>query len=374
MKFLNIYNQDKKLLKSIKKDINKVIVRNNFILGKEVEVFEKNFSEFLKIKYTVGCGNGTDAIYLALKSLNLPKHSEVILPAMTYCSTAFAVINAGLKPVLIDIAPRSSTICTNQLRKKINNKTKCIILVHLYGQTCNISEVKKIIGGKKIYIIEDAAQAHGAYDCNSCNKYNKKKCCKMGPKAGSLGDISCFSFYPGKNLGAYGDAGAICTNDKNIYNKLLLLRNLGSNIKYHHEIVGMNSRLDTIQSVILNNKIKLLNTYNNKRREIAKIYNKNILNKNIEKLNYNLGCVFHQYVIIVKKVKKFENFLIKNKIPYGRHYPFALHQLQALRKIFKNLKFPNSEKLAAGCISLPIDPLIRSKDIIKICKKINLFN
>jgi dTDP-4-amino-4,6-dideoxygalactose transaminase len=362
MKFLDIANQDKQIQKQILKNIKSVINKTDFILGSKVQEFEKKFSNFCDVKYGVGCANGTDAIILALESLNLPKNSEVILPAMTWCSTLFAVIKANLKPVLVDIKENNPTICTNDLKKKITKKTSAIIMVHLYGECCDADKIKKIIKNKKIYLIEDAAQAHGSYDISS-----KKK-------VGSIGDLACFSFYPGKNLGAYGDAGFVSTNNKTFYNRLLKLRNMGSEKKYQKELIGSNSRLDTIQAVILQEKLKHLNFLNSKRQFIANFYKKNIINKNIGKLDYSKSCVYHQYVITCKKINKLIIFLKKKKIPFGRHYPKAVHELIAVRKIFKNKKYKNSERLAHYGLSLPTNPLLKIKDLKYICKVVNEFN
>ncbi len=285
-----------------------------------------------------------------------------MLPAQTYCSTAFSVIRADLKPVLVDIQKNNPTMCPEDLKKKISNKSVAIILVHLYGECCNIKEIKKVIKNKKIIIIEDAAQAHGAYDWS----YGKK-----GKKVGSIGDIACFSFYPGKNLGAYGDAGALTTNSKKLYDKLLKLRNLGGIKRYEHELIGYNSRLDSLQAAILLNKLKELNTNNNKRKKIAKYYLKNITNKKINKLNFNKGCVYHQFVILSKNEKKIIKILIKNKIPYGKHYINPIHKLPALKKKYLKKKFINAEKFSKYGISLPIDPNLKINQLNKVCKVLN---
>tara|TARA_Y100000389_G_C17436582_1_gene505920 strand:- start:354 stop:1448 length:1095 start_codon:yes stop_codon:yes gene_type:complete len=363
MKFLDIYNQDKNIINLILKDIKKVIRNTNFILGKEVDLFEKNFAKYCNSKFALGCGNGTDALYLAIKSLNLPKGSEVILPAMTYCSTLFAVIEAGLKPILVDIKNDNPTICAEQIKQKISKNTKLIIMVHLYGEICDYKKIKKTIKSKKIFVIEDAAQAHGAIDKSVKNKKH----------VGSIGDLACYSFYPGKNLGAYGDAGGIVTNNKKLYERILRLRNIGAKFKFKHDIVGVNSRLDTIQSVILNHKLKYLNSLNQKRKKIAKIYNSKISNPLIEKLNFSNDCVYHQYVILTNNPVKFRNYLKKNSIPFGQHYPQALHQLKAVKKMFKKMKFKNSERLAYKGTSLPINPILKTKDILRVCKVVNDF-
>ena len=360
IKFLDLYNQDKSLHARILKEFNKKFKKGDFILGSDVNKFEKNFSKFCNSKYAIGCANGTDAITIALKSLNLKKDSEVLIPAMTYCSTAFSVINANLKPVLVDIDYMSPTINLDELKKKINQNTKVIMPVHLYGSVVDIKKIRKIVKNKKIFIIDDCAQAHGAKD-------NK------GDKIGSLADISTFSLYPGKNLGAYGDAGIITTNSEKFYLKIRKIRNLGSEKKFMHETIGMNSRLDTLQAVILNHKLKYLTKLNSQRKNIAREYDKKISNTKINKLDYSKNSVYHQYVIIVKERKKFCNYLNKNKIQYGFHYPFAIHQLKSLKNLFKGQKYLNSEKIAKYGVSIPIDPNLTNRQVSYIINKINKF-
>ena len=359
IKFLNINKQDEPIRKKIIKNINNVINKNNFILGDYVENFEKAFAIFCGAKYAISCANGTDALTITLKILNLPKNSEVIIPAMTYCSTAFAVINAGLKPVLVDISTLEPTISIDKLKAKITNKTKVIMPVHLYGSVVNINKIKKIIKKKNIYLIDDCSQAHGAY-------LNKSR-------VGSLTDISCFSLYPGKNLGAYGDAGIITTNNKDFFNKIKNFRNLGSTVKFIHTQIGFNSRLDTIQASVLIEKLKLLDKYNNQRIKIANYYDKNISNKKITKLNYSKGSVYHQYVIMTEDKKRLINLFDKNNIQFGFHYPKSINQIDSLKKIFENNRFINSETLAKKCFSIPIDPTLSKKEISKIVKVLNFF-
>ena len=360
IKFLDIYKQDKKLHLSILNNFKKIFRKGDFILGDDVTNFESNFSKFCNSKFSIGCANGTDALTIALKYLNLKKNSEVIIPAMTYCSTAFSVINANLKPVLVDTEFMKSTISIQHLKKKINNKTKVIMPVHLYGSVTNMNEIKRIIRGKNIFIIDDCAQAHGAKDDN-------------GNKVGSLADISTFSLYPGKNLGAYGDAGIITTNNRKFYKTIKKIRNLGSEVKFKHDLVGMNSRLDSLQAIILNHKLKLLSKLNSKRRKIAFEYDNKIANQKIQKLKYSKFSIYHQYVLIVKKRNKFIKYLKKAKIQYGFHYPYAIHQLDAFKKYFKREKFPNSEILAKYGISIPIDPNLSKKEIDYIISKLNSF-
>lgn len=370
--YFNIYKQDKNLLKKIKNDFDKIIKSSSFILGSYVNKFEKTFSKYTGSKYVVSCANGTDAIFLAIKALNLPHGSEVIAPAMTYCSTIFSILNSGLKPILVDINFDNPLINTQLIEKKITHKTSLILPVHLHGSVVDILDIKKIlIKYPNIKILDDCAQAHGSYYCQNCKIYNKI-CCKKGKLVGNLSDASAFSFYPGKNLGAYGDGGAVTTNDQNVYKKLIKLRNLGSLIKFKHEIIGYNSRLDTLQSAVLLRKIKYLNINNNKRRSIADFYNKNIINKSIL-LKYSRGSSYHQYAILSKNKKKLKEILKKNSIPFGEHYPISINKLDALKKYFKNEVFPNAENFAAKAISLPIDPNLNIKQLKKIVRVINTF-
>ena len=363
IKFFNIRRADSSLFKKNIKDVIRIFKKTNFINGEEVERFEANFAKYCNVKYSIGCNSGSDAIFLALKSLNLKKNSEVILPAQTYASTLFSVIRADLKPILVDIQKDNPTICPISLKKKISNKTSAIILVHLYGECCNMREIKKIIRNKKITLIEDAAQAHGAYDYSFGSKKRSR--------AGSIGHIGCFSFYPGKKLGAYGDGGIITTNNKKLRETLLQLRNLGGIKKYEHKIVGYNSRLDTIQAVILDNKLKKLDFNNSMRFRNAEFYRKNIKNKNIELLNLSEGCVYHQFVILTKKINKLINLLKQNKIQFGKYYPTPIHKLEAVKHIFKNEKYKNAEYFSRYGLGLPIDPNLSRNELSKICNIIN---
>ncbi len=359
IKFLDLSKQDKIIRPKILNDIKKIFNQNNYILGDYVSIFEKKFAKFCGAKYAVGCANGTDALTIALKILNLPKGSEVIIPAMTYCSTAFSIINANLTPVLVDIDYLKPTINIKKINEKITKKTRVIMPVHLYGSVVDINLIKKSIKRKNILIIDDCSQAHGA-------KFGNKK-------VGSLADISCFSLYPGKNLGAYGDAGIITTNNQSIFKKIKNFRNLGSDKKFIHDQIGFNSRLDTIQAAVLLRKLPFLNTNNKKRIKIAKYYSKYINNKTIKKLIYSNGAVYHQYLVLSKKKNLIINLLKKNNIPYNFHYPKSIHQLEAFKNFFKNEKYENAERIASQSISIPIDPNLTLKEIKFIVKTLNSF-
>ncbi len=360
IKFFDIYNQDKKIHLSFIKILKNHFKKSDFILGKSVSLFENNFSKFTKSKYSIGCANGTDALYLALKTLNLPKNSEVIVPAMTWISTVLSILNNNLKPVLVDVNKNDALISLKEVKKKINKNTKVILPVNLYGGIVNIQKIKKIIGKKKIFIIEDSAQAHGGKDNNANN-------------IGKFSDLACYSFYPGKNLGCYGDGGMITTNNKKFYEKLIRLRNLGSKFKHKHEMIGVNSRLDTIQASLLNLKLKSLSKNNLKRSKIANFYKKTIKNKKIDVLQYSKHAVYHQYVILVKNRNRLIKILDKNNIQYGIHYPISINKLDCFKNIFKSKNFVNAEFIANHCLSLPIDPYLSISDQKKICYVLNSY-
>lgn len=349
-----IYNK-KKIFKLIKS----LIKKSNFIGGEEVQKFEKNFRKYINTKYCVSLGNGTDALEIAIAALDLKKNSEIIVPANTWISTAEAVITNGHKVVFCDVNLDDYSICLEDLKKKITNKTRVIIPVHLYGIANNIKAIKKIIGKKNIKIIEDCAQAHGA-------RYGKIN-------VGSMGDVGCFSFFPGKNLGAFGDAGAIVTNSKKIYQTALRLRNHGALRKYDHKYSGRNSRMDTIHAGILNLKLKDYGKAIKKRNELASIYYKkllNIPNLSLFKLNKKNTTVYHQFVIRTDKRNSLRNFLHKNQIQTMIHYPYMLNELKFFNYRKKLYKCNN---LGKKILSLPISEEHSKKEIVFITEKIRDF-
>jgi dTDP-4-amino-4,6-dideoxygalactose transaminase len=338
--------------KTISAEINQAISEQlseaSFINGKAVGDFEHNFAKYCGVKYSVGCANGMDAIELACRALDIGSGDEVIIPAMTFAATAYGVMLSGAKPVLVDVNLDDGLINTALIQKHINEKTKAIMPVHLYGQICNMDEISKIAKQYNLKIIEDAAQAHGA-------NLNQKR-------AGSFGHVACFSFYPGKNLGAYGDAGGLTTDDPAIYEKLIYLRNCGSVKKYHHDLLGRNSRLDTLQAAILNVKLKYLDDWNALRRNHAKNYDLKLLPiKSVQSHKYLEGSVHHLYVIRVKERDKVLAFLNENGIGAGIHYPFALNELGALKNIYPDREnYCNAELWAREGLSLPIYPELPS--------------
>lgn len=361
IEFNNIYKQDKPLFNKIINKTKKIFKKGNFILGNEVSIFEKQFSSYTKNKFCITCANGSDALYIAIKSLNLKHFHEVIIPDMTYIATASAVINNGCKLRIADVNLTNGNVNQTKLIEKINKNTKVIIIVSLWGYTPVINDLKKICEKKKILLIEDAAQSIGSYN-------------EKGQKSGNIADISCFSFFPGKNLGAYGDGGAIVTNNKKYYKSMLRIRTHGALKKFKHDVIGINSRLDTIQASILSEKLKRIDSINNKRRKIAKFYFSFLNNKKIYLFrDIHEGSCFHQFVILVKNRKKFTNYLSKFKIPYGYHYPYSIHKLKAIRNFCIDKNFKNSLLISTNCVSLPIDPNLTQNQLKYIVNKINLF-
>ncbi len=332
-----------------------------------VKIFENNIKKLTKAKFVVSCGNGTDALQIALMSLNLKKNDEIIMPAFSYISVIEMTVLLGLKPVLVDVNYESFHIDEKKIEDKISSKTKVIVPVHLYGQNSNMLAIKNIAKKYKLFIIEDAAQS-----ISSNNIIKNKKL-----QSGTFGDIGCFSFFPTKNLGCYGDGGAIITNNEYLYNRLKMIKNHGQKIKYQHDLLGINSRLDTIQACVLNAKIKILKKNNSTRRSNANLYYKLLKNnKKIvlpKKLNYS-EHIYHQFTIKVLNKKRdfLKKELDKIGIPSQIYYPQPMNKNIAYKKLFKkNISFPISEKLSKEVISLPIHPYLTKKEITFISNKIN---
>tara|TARA_Y100000590_G_scaffold456147_1_gene606149 strand:- start:2414 stop:3514 length:1101 start_codon:yes stop_codon:yes gene_type:complete len=360
IKFTNLYKLAPNKIKIFNK-IKKNIRENKFIGGKTLNDFSKLFGDLVKTKYVVPVANGTDALEIALKALALPKGSEVIVPVNTWISTAEAVISNSLKVVFCDISLNDYTICVNDLKKKITKKTKCIIPVHLYGNPADMIEINRIAKKNKIKIIEDCAQAHGS-------KINNKH-------VGNFGDIGTFSFFPGKNIGAFGDAGCIITNKKNLYDYCKRTSNHGALIKYDHKFSGRNSRMDVLNATVIIEKIKKYNFVLRKRNLLASYYDKKFKNnKNIKifKLKKNFVYSYHQYVIRVKSKYRNNliNFLKKNNIDTMIHYPYMLNEL----KFFQcKTRLKNANKIGKNILSLPISEEHTKKEIIHVASKINVF-
>ena len=354
----------------IDQTIKKVIHSGCYIQGVEVNDFEKKLSHFLKSKFTISCGNGTDALYIALMALDLERGDEVLVPSFTFVSTVEAVCLLGLVPVFIDVDPNTFLLNHNLISDSISVKTKAIIPVHLFGQCCDMLAIKNYAKKHKLYIIEDAAQSIGS----RC-VVNKNKQIKF---SGTIGDIGITSFYPSKNLGAFGDGGAIFTQNKKLANKIKLIANHGQNKKYNHQIIGLNSRLDALQAAVLSFKLTLLKKHNNKRQHIAKEYNSRLYNLDWIKVPVVIegsDHVYHQYSIILSPEvnrKKFQAYLLRNSIPTMIYYPIPLHKQKAYAMYCKT-SLPVSEKISRQIISLPIHPEMDIEQIKFICDVIKKY-
>ena len=362
--FWNFSNEYKLIKKSLFKKINNVLSKGDIFFGEELKKFEKNFSKMYDFKNVTAVGSGTDALIIALKSLGIKNGDEVITVANTCVPTASAIRLVGAKIKFVDIGS-DYLINPNLIEKKINKKTKAIIPVHLYGQSCEMDKICRIAKKYKIYVIEDCAQAQGA-------KYK-------GKYVGSFGDIGCFSFYPTKILGAYGDGGLVVSKSKKIDEKVKRIRFYGFEKtkknkfynKYYSVEDGINSRLDEIQSSILNLKLPMTNQFIKKRNNIAKIYFKELKNTGLTLPTPNKSCshVFHLFVAYHPSRNIIIKYLEKKNVKIVIHYPFALHKMRPFKKFYSsNLHF--TEKLSKGIFSLPIYPELKKNEIRLICKYI----
>ncbi len=345
--FLDLKAQYKQIKDEVTEAIQNVLDSTAYVLGPSVSNFEEKFAEYIGVKHCVGVNSGTSALHLALLALDIKAGDEIITTPHTFVSTIWAISYVGAIPVFVDINADTYNINTNLLEAKISNKTKAIIPVHLYGQPANMTEIIHIANEFNIPVIEDAAQSHGAEI--------------SGLKVGNFGKISCFSFYPGKNLGAYGEGGALVTNDDAIAERCRLLRNHSQPEKYFHNEVGYNYRMDGIQGAVLGVKLKYLDSWNSRRIEIASMYNEafsNYVNLRIPKVLDNCKHVYHLYELGFESNEKREVMIIKlneKGIQTGLHYPIPVH----LQKAYKYLKynkgdFPNTENAANTLLSLPI--------------------
>lgn len=362
--FLNLLKINKQYEEEIKIAMHKVFDSGWYILGKEVENFENNFSKYCNTNHTIGVGNGLDALIIILEAYKilgkLKDGDEVLVAANTYIASILAISKAGLKPVLIEPDEKTFNIDPEKIVTSITNKTKAIITVHLYGQCCDMKAINKIAKDFNLLVIEDSAQAHGATFENI--------------KTGNLGDAAGFSFYPGKNLGALGDAGAITTNDDELNNVIRAYRNYGSHKKYHNLYKGINSRLDEIQAPVLSVKLKYLDIENQRRTLVADAYLKEINNPLISLPNAaNYGThVWHLFVIRVKERERFQSYLSDAGIQSVIHYPIPAYDQKAYSE-WKNADFPITSKIHEEVLSLPISPVLQQEEIEQVINVVNKF-
>lgn len=360
--FVSFKPLEKKLDAELRAAFERVYTRSWYIEGEEDETFEKAFAEYCDRKYCVGTGNGLDALFLALKALGIKDGDEVIVPSNTYIATALAVTYVGATPVFVEPDIRTFNIDATLIESAITEKTRAIMPVHLYGQTCDMDPIMEIAHKYNLYVVEDCAQAHGA-------KYK-------GKVIGSFGDVAGFSFYPGKNLGALGDAGATVTNNKEIADKVRALGNYGSDYKYHHIYQGNNSRLDELQAAFLTAKLSCLDEVNNERRNIARKYLEGIKNPEIilPFVPDYATPVWHIFGIRCSRRAELEKFLNDANIGTNKHYPIPMH----LQDCYKNLGFkagdyPISEEISATELSIPMYYGMSEEEIQYVIDVINRY-
>lgn len=361
--FVDLKAQYKLIEPEVKLAMDKVLENTNFILGQEVSLFEEEFAEFCQAKYCVGVASGTDALHLALRILNIGPGDEVITVANTFVATVLAISYVGAKPVLVDIDEKTFNMNLDLIERLITPKTKAIIPVHLYGRALDMNKILDIAKRYNLYVVEDACQGHGAW-------FN-------GKRVGSQGIIGCFSFYPGKNLGAYADGGAVVTSNQEIYEKLKMLRNYGSPKKYYHDFIGYNSRLDTMQAAVLRVKLKYLDNWNKQRWANAQIYNQKLNGIGdliLPQSSNKDGHVFHLYVIRTKQRDKLMDYLVKRNIQCGIHYPVPIYALKAYAGLgFKENDFPVTQELSKDILSLPMFPELSIDQIEEVVARIREF-
>ena len=363
--FLNLKKLNQPFEVAFQKKMKQFLDGGWYILGNEVKQFETDFATYCGTKHCIGVGNGLDALVLIFKAYihlgKLEKGDEVIVPANTYIASILAVLQADLVPVLVEPRLETYNINPEEIEAKITSKTKAILPVHLYGQLCEMIVINEIAQKHNLLVIEDAAQAHGS-------QFSENE------KAGNLSHASAFSFYPGKNLGALGDGGAITTNDDGLAEVLFSMRNYGSKVKYENEIIGVNSRLDELQAAFLNIKLKQLDSENEFRRSMAKRYLSEIKNEKIIMPSWDLSQnhVFHLFVIRTSNRLELQNFLKENGIETMIHYPIPPHKQKALSN-WNQLSFPITEKIHDEVLSIPLNSGLKASEIQHIITILNQY-
>ena len=364
IKFLDLHKINQPYEALFQEKLKTFLDKGWYILGNEVQTFELNFAHYCGTKFCIGVGNGLDALTLIFKGYielgKLQKGDEVIVPANTYIASILAILQADLIPVLVEPDKKTFNLNSVLIAEKITPKTKAILVVHLYGQLAEMKQINWIAKENNLLVVEDAAQAHGA-------KLENKS-------AGNFGNAAGFSFYPSKNLGALGDGGAITTNDSDLAEILFSLRNYGSEVKYHNDFIGVNSRLDELQAAFLNVKLPHLDTENQRRRSIVKRYLAEIKNKKIGLPSYDgsQNHVFHLFVISTQNRDELQKYLTENNIQTQIHYPIPPHKQKALPQ-FNHLSFPITEKMQDEVLCLPMSPVMTDDEVDFVINVVNQF-
>lgn len=360
---LDLQGQHQKIKSEIFEAFEKVYAKTAFSGGPFVEEFEDSFAAYVGAEYAIGVSNGTTALQLAMLALNIGPGDEVIMPANTFIATAWGASHVGATPIFVDCDADTWEIDVSKIEEAITSKTKAVIGVHLYGQPFDIDAVKAICDKHNIFLVEDAAQAQGA-------RYK-------GTTVGIFGDMACYSFYPGKNLGACGEAGGITTNNLAYKTHLHSLRNHGCSVRYYHDEIGYNFRMGGLEGASLSVKLKYLDEWNNRRREIASKYQQGIVNPKIKmqlKPEWADG-VYHIFVVTTANKDEFVKHLDANGIDAAFHYPVPCHLQEAYSNLdYKAGDFPNSEYLASHCVSLPMFAELADDDVLKVIEVVNSYN
>jgi dTDP-4-amino-4,6-dideoxygalactose transaminase len=362
IKFLDLRAQYRSIQPEIDEAIADVISRSAFIGGPDVAGFEKAFAAYQQVMHCIGVANGTDAIEIALEALNLPTGSEVIVPANSFIASSEAVSRAGLRVVFADVDPQTYTLDIDDVRRRLTPNTSAIIVVHLYGHPCRMDELQEIAKGAGLKIIEDCAQAHGAEYC--------------GQRVGGLGDLASFSFYPGKNLGAYGDGGAITTNDEALAKRCRMIANHGRTGKYDHQFEGRNSRLDALQASILSVKLKHLDGWVDRRNELAQVYSvglQGVGDLALPVLPQNCRHAFHLFVVRTQQRDRLAAFLKDRGIDTGVHYPISLPKLEAYNYLGQGGEDMFANRSDATLLSLPIGEHLKTEDAMEVIGAVKAF-
>ena len=359
--FLDLKWPHAQVEKSVKKRWNKILKNTAFVMGEDTKLFETNFAQYCQTKYCISVSNGTSALSLAIRALQLPAKSEIITLPTSFFASASSIAHTGHIPVFAEVDLTTGNFNYNKLQQAVTKKTKAIMAVHLYGRMCDMDKIEKFAKKNNLFIIEDAAQAHGA-------TYKNKK-------AGSIGHVGCFSFYPGKNLGAYGDAGAVVTNSDEIALYIRKMREHGSIKKYEHELLGYNERMDNIQAPVLDEKLKHLDDWNSLRKKIATMYYKAFADmKDVSVISPDVeygNSVYHLFPLRVKNRDEFMQKLKEKGVATSIHYPRALHMIPALQQSgCKEGDFPVAEKIARETVSIPIFPGMTKEQVMYVIKSI----
>lgn len=356
----NLQKLNQPFFEDYKKAFNDVLESGWYVLGTKVKEFESNFANYCNTKYCVGVANGLDALNLSLRAFQFETGSEILVPSNTYIATILSIVENKLNPILVEPNIHTYNIDPQLIEQSITPKTKAILVVHLYGKMCDMDTILQIAKKYDLKVIEDCAQSHGA-------KYKNKL-------SGSFGDYAAHSFYPTKNLGAIGDAGAITTNDENLATKIRTLRNYGSNVKYYNEVVGVNSRLDELQAALLLVKMKHIDSITNHKRLLASIYLENLKSDFIKpQVHPDYYDVYHIFNIRHEKRDLLKEYLLKNNIKTEIHYPLAPNKQKAMMGILDNQKTPIAEEIHNTTLSLPISYFHTKEDIYEIINVINKF-